>query len=318
MFNETVANLTCPVEGNADLYGLGIRIGIYIQMLTVQLSGVLSDMYPSVEDHIGQGTIVFVMSAAIVLVRLLNATVSGQHDANNNNLLDRPLQPVEVFPVLTLLLLQMQVCRVSPAKSKTVMLIWMAELVGLTVLFGWFWWHGMDLLPRSCPDDKAFFFAKVSIWNWFRTFNKVGSVLAAVGTGITIVMYGGVVIVSVCRSVFLFFFARRQQQQGNGPSSSSSPSEKTDDDNSNGQRDAWNPQTASLDVFVNVSAIVYVEVSLRWNDIQGVHSLNSPGQFMPFVIALGQLLSVFFTASKAVMQKAADEDDNAFDREDGA
>ena len=97
------------------------------------------------------------------------------------------------------------------------------------------------------------------------------------------------------------FIARREE---NGPS------EKDDK-----EEEEWSPRRATLDIFVNVSAIVYVEVSLKWNDIQGVHSLNSPGQFMPFVIALGQLFSVFFTASKAIMQTAADE--HAFDPEDG-
>lgn len=185
MFNETAAaelGLTCPVAGNSDLYGLGIRIGIYIQMLTVQLSGLLT-AYFQVEDHIGQGTIVFVLSTSIVLVRLLNATIQGiEHQT--------PIEPVEVFPVLTLLLIQVGVCRVSP-RNKTTMLIWMVELVGLTALFAWFWWHGMDLLPRSCPDDKAFFFAQVSIWNWFRSLNKAGSVFAALGAAVAVFVYCG-------------------------------------------------------------------------------------------------------------------------------
>lgn len=284
--SNAIANLTCPVQGNADLYGLGIRIGIYIQMLTVQLSGVLSATYP-LEDHIGQGTIIIVMSTAIVLVRMLNATI-GQH-AN----LDNPLQPVEVFPMLTLLLLQMGVCRAT-FRNKPIMLIWLAELLGLTVLFVWFWWHGMDLLPRSCPDDKAFFFAKVSIWNWFRTFNKVTSVFLAVGTGISFPILCALILMDFTKRFHNFWRGR-----------------KTKDDDT---RDEVSPQKTTLDIFVNISAIVYVEVSLRWNDIQGVHSLNSPGQFMPFVVALGQLFGVFFMSAKAMMLSAADE--HAFDRED--
>ena len=182
--NETAAvgALTCPVTGNPDLYGLGIRIGIYIQMLTVQLSGLLS-CYFQTEDHICQGTVVFVLSTSIVLVRLLNATI--QRDTQTPW-----IEPVEVFPVLSLLLIQVGVCRVSP-QNQTTMLIWMVELVGLTVLFAWFWWHGMDLLPRSCPDDKAFFFAEVSIWNWFRSFNKAGSVFTAIGTAMAVFSYCG-------------------------------------------------------------------------------------------------------------------------------
>lgn len=71
------------------------------------------------------------------------------------------------------------------------MAIWMAELVGLAALYNYFWWRGMDLLPRSCPDDKAFFFTKVSIWGWFRSLNKASAVLAALGAGLALVLYCG-------------------------------------------------------------------------------------------------------------------------------
>jgi hypothetical protein len=50
----------------------------------------------------------------------------------------------------------------------------------------------------------------------------------------------------------------------------------------------------ALDFLVNIGAIVYVEMALKWNSISGVHSLAAPGQFMPFFIALAQLLSVFY------------------------
>ncbi|KND93036.1 hypothetical protein TOPH_02089 [Tolypocladium ophioglossoides CBS 100239] len=286
MLNETAAaelGLSCPVVGNPDLYGLGIRIGIYIQMLTVQLSGLLSASF-QVEDHIGQGTIVFVLSTSIVLVRLLHSTIQGlEHQA--------PIEPVEVFPVLTLLLIQVGVCRVS-SRNKTTMLMWIVELVGLSVLFAWFWWHGMDLLPRSCPDDKAFFFTQVSIWNWFRSLNKAGSVFAAIGTAVAVFVYCGSFIYYCAVAVVGCIQKRRDI------------SEAADDD----EDDERSLSAGTVDLVVNVGAIVYVEVSLKWNNIAGVHSLNSPGQFMPFFVALGQLLSVFYSATKYLLLLHANED----------
>ena len=58
-----------------------------------------------------------------------------------------------------------------------------------------------------------------------------------------------------------------------------------------------------------------MEVSLKWNNITDVHGLNSPGQFMPFFIALGQFLSVFYSATKYFLQAYAGE--SAVGEEDG-
>jgi hypothetical protein len=179
--NSTITG--CPVEGNSDLYGLGIRVGIYIQMVTVQLSGLASAIFKT-EDSLGQATIIFVLATGIVLIRLLKEA-TGTVPVDGTTI----IQPVEVFPILTLLLAQVGVCRVPYWKGQTTALIYTFEVGGLITLFAWFWWHGMDTLPRTCNDDKAFFFAKVSIWNWFRTLNKVGSVFAAIGGVVTVLFY---------------------------------------------------------------------------------------------------------------------------------
>ncbi|KAH6607687.1 hypothetical protein Trco_004000 [Trichoderma cornu-damae] len=272
--NSTMPMPDCPVGGNPDLYGLGIRLGIYIQMLTVQLSGLASAILRT-EDFLGQGTIIFVLATGIVLVRLINA--AGQ------------IEPVEVFPILTLLLAQVGVCRVPYWKGQTTALIYTFEVGALIALFAWFWWHGMDTLQRSCPDDKAFFFAKVSIWNWFRTLNKVGSVFAIIGGVFSVLFYlAAVVLFTFVRAANVV--RRFRGEQGGEPKESDNPM-------------GYGP----FDFLVNVGAIVYVELALKWNNISGVHSLVAPGQFMPFFIALAQLLSVFYGVAKAALSLAADD-----------
>ncbi|PFH62988.1 hypothetical protein XA68_10400 [Ophiocordyceps unilateralis] len=288
----------CPVQGNADLYGLGIRIGLYIQMITVQLSGILSASF-SVDDHIGQGTIVFVLSTVIILVRLINASIGNETSTGGDD--DPALEAVEIFPVLTLLLVQTGVCRVT-SRNRLTMLVWVAELVGLAALYNYFWWRGMDLLPRSCQDDKAFFFARVSIWGWYRSLNKAFGVLAAIGVALTLVTYCGSVIYEVVFCVVRFVLRRT-----NDGSSSSSSSSGTNS-NTAGVKEKPGLTLGSVDLLANVGAIVYVEVSLRWNSITGVHSLDSPGQFMPLVIALGQFLSVFYSAAKEMLRRRANDD----------
>ncbi|RFU76000.1 hypothetical protein TARUN_6244 [Trichoderma arundinaceum] len=280
------STLTCPVTGDPDLYGLGIRIGIYIQMLTVQISGLASAILRT-EDFIGQGTIIFVLATGIVLIRQLQAADD--------------ITPVEVFPILTLLLAQVGVCRVPYWKGQTTAFIYVFEVGGLIALFAWFWWHGMDTLPRTCTDDKAFFFAKVSIWNWFRTLNKVGSVFAIIGGLFSVVFY--LVAIVLFTFVRAANFVRKFRGEVDGES-----------------REGDNPMgVGPLDFLVNVGAIVYVEMALKWNSISDVHSLVAPGQFMPFFIAIAQLLSVFYGIAKAGLSLAADDvslSDSDFDEED--
>jgi hypothetical protein len=52
------STFTCPVQGNPDLYGLGIRIALYIQILTALVSGFASDLL-KVDDDIGHAVVIF-------------------------------------------------------------------------------------------------------------------------------------------------------------------------------------------------------------------------------------------------------------------
>jgi hypothetical protein len=173
--NTTFAELvgTCPVQGNGDLYGLGIRIGLYLQIFTAQISGMTSQLL-EVDDNIGHAVVIFVLAAGTVLFRLI---------------LRREIEAVEVFPILSLLIVQLVACRVPFWKKPTTIFLYLGESVGLLALSTWFWFRGMDTLPRSCVDDYAFFVVKVSIWNWFRKLNKAFTIISVVGGAPVIIFY---------------------------------------------------------------------------------------------------------------------------------
>lgn len=164
----------CPIEGNADLYGLGIRLGIYFQMLTVQSSGLFS-YFLRAEDNIAETAVVFVMSVGTVLVRLI---------------VIRRIEAIEVAFMLTLLTALVNSYRQANQLKGLVQMLYGIEMLALIGIYIWFWWVGMDHLGRSCPDDSAFFFAKVSLWGWFRTFNKVLSVFAGIAGAMSAAVYG--------------------------------------------------------------------------------------------------------------------------------
>jgi hypothetical protein len=164
---------SCPVQGSPDLYGLGIRIGLYLQIVTAQVSG-LTSQYLEVDDNIGHAVVVFILATGIVLFR---------------QILRREIEAVEVFPILSLLIIQLAACRVPFWKKPMTIFIYMGETVCLLALTTWFWFHGMDMLPKSCPDDYAFFFAKVSIWHWFRKFSQAATVMSAIGGFVGVLIY---------------------------------------------------------------------------------------------------------------------------------
>lgn len=174
--NATVADLAqaaCPVQGQPDLYGLGIRVALYIQIFTVQISG-YSSMLLGVDDNISNAVVVFILAVGTVLLRQI---LRGQIEA------------VEVFPILSLLIVQLVSCRVPYWRRPTTILLYLGEGVGLLALSAWFWFRGMETLPKSCGDDYAFFFAKVSIWHWYRKLNMAFSVMTIIGGVLGAVVY---------------------------------------------------------------------------------------------------------------------------------
>lgn len=167
------STFTCPVQGHPDLYGLGIRIALYLQIFTAQISGLASSVL-SVDRKLGPMVLVFVISTSAVLLRLI---------------LHRKIEAVEIFPILSLLIFQMGACRVPFWQEPWTIIIYLCVFGCLFALTNWFWFRGMDILPRSCADDHAFFFATVSMWHWFRKFSQAASVIITIGGALGIFVY---------------------------------------------------------------------------------------------------------------------------------
>lgn len=154
----------CAIKGNADLYGLGIRLSIYIQYLTILVAAVSGRrLYSKIR------TAVLIYAVAILIVVFRNS-ISGDINA------------LEV-PIIQLLVL-VQLSAVLPTVwviSPVGWLIYLA-LAANSAYFVWYWFRGLDNLKRSaCADEYAWFFAKVSLYHWYRTFNKVFACFGIIG-----------------------------------------------------------------------------------------------------------------------------------------
>ncbi|KAE9988205.1 hypothetical protein EG328_000161 [Venturia inaequalis] len=133
----------CAIKGNADLYGLGIRLSIYVQYLTILVAAVSGRrLYSKIR------TAVLIYAVAILIVVFRNS-ISGKINA------------LEV-PIIQLLVL-VQLSAVLPTVwviSPVGWLIYLA-LAANSAYFVWYWFRGLDKLMKSeCADEYAWFFAK--------------------------------------------------------------------------------------------------------------------------------------------------------------
>jgi hypothetical protein len=93
-------------------------------------------------------------------------------------------------------------------------------------------------------------------------------------------------------------------------------SHEREDNSSHGREDDvdYSMPTRKIEPMISVGIIVYVEMAIKWNHISGVNSLSTPGQFMPFFIALAQLFATLYRLEKQATIKETTEDDG---NEDG-
>jgi hypothetical protein len=163
----------CGFAGNSDLYGLGVRVGLYLQMAAYLCAqwrlAPARDSNVKVISQLRNSVIVFFLSTLILLVR---------------EAAQRTIHSVEVEVLLWLtahylvMIIQDKAWREKNPKSARLMF---TLSTGSVYFYVWFYFRGMDMLPQSgCKDDYAFFFARVSLYHWYRTVMKVYFVLAAV------------------------------------------------------------------------------------------------------------------------------------------
>jgi hypothetical protein len=69
--------------------------------------------------------------------------------------------------------------------------------------------------------------------------------------------------------------------------------------------------TGLFEIAFELGIIVYVEMALKWNNILGVHTLRTPGQFMPFFIALAQFITTSYQVGKYALIQSIETDEGA-------
>ncbi|KAL7626542.1 hypothetical protein AAE478_003314 [Parahypoxylon ruwenzoriense] len=281
----------CPIQGNPDLYGLGVRLGLYIQLLALTLAR------PSVKlafKAINTSTIAFILASFIVLAR---ESASRSLFAPEAYLLFFLLVPQLIVNIMGSNLLS----GVIGARGVSSTLLWGA----FCYYFSWFWWIGLDVLPMSgCEDEFGFFFTRVSLRGWFRTFNKVIWTISNIA-------FGMLILIIPFQILFWIYGYRMLRRTAREEHNSSAPAPNSavlqDRNTSEGDSRVSRPTEGQYPVEQNVFSHIYLqawtlipfavfvsgaEMTIRFNNIQGVNTVNSASQLIPLVLALGLLVHV--------------------------
>ncbi|XXG96430.1 hypothetical protein Hte_002713 [Hypoxylon texense] len=308
---------SCPIEGNSDLYGLGVRLGLYLQFIALILAR------PSAKrafDNINTATIAFILANFVVLIQ---QTVRRELYAPEAYLLFYLLVPQLVVNVFGTNL------RSIDYRGVIAIMLWGA----FAFYYSWFWWVGLDTMKRStCEDEFGFFFTRVSLRGWFRTFNKVIWTIANIAFGVMILVIFTQALCGFCTGRYAR--EKAQNRQRDLEQRRIFLREAALEDSANNPPvaipAAFNDQVNEasgifqhifLQFWSLIPFAVFVsgaEVTLQYNNIVGVNTVDSASQLIPLVLALGLLVDVISKTLRKLghgFRHAFDE--NAEGRADG-
>lgn len=183
-----------PISGNQDMYNLGIRIGIYLQLL----STAFVDCFGQPDDAaaLGPTNLWFLIALFVALVSATWANAAGG------------LQVVQQYIIIALgngisLTLLNGTLRLYPEELAEGSLAALSRFViwGLWKVYtADFWWRTVGTMPPSPDGCPAFgrFFEAVELTGWFRTLHKVFNLVEWLAWGIRVSPYPfGVILLTV-------------------------------------------------------------------------------------------------------------------------
>ncbi|KAL7626541.1 hypothetical protein AAE478_003313 [Parahypoxylon ruwenzoriense] len=169
---------SCEMDGNADFYGVGIRLGLYAQSLTTLLVTLF------VQEEEGLNRVLSLLLQLAIFAGTLLLTNTGEIHA---------FEVVIVFWLLVGALSSLAGDQLSGVGSfsGTCRLIF---YVALSAYSCWFWFAGLDTMQET-PCAQVVFFGGSTIDGWFRTFGKAAAIVSlAIASGMlvwTTAVYSG-------------------------------------------------------------------------------------------------------------------------------
>ncbi|RFU79669.1 hypothetical protein TARUN_2536 [Trichoderma arundinaceum] len=297
--------ISCGHQGRPDMYGLGIRLGIYMQW-------------------VGEMLVQFLDEADVSDIRLLGLLLSGAIAlALLVKIVDQDAQPADIYIMLQLaagpfiFLMPIYIWRIlTCCNPNWDPLKWTSEistpvygvattilLVVISALGLWFFTSYMSTQGRRC-EHYGFFFAKTRLDN-------------AAYMVVNIVIY--VIIIVVCVAIALSWTGvwdgqfrthkhRRQRHHRR------SQREQDDQEHIARRKRARQEQKDLLRTMRGISnLIVYglhitaIELTIRWNQLDGIDGVDTSAQTIPLLVSIGILLRLVVSHYATKANGSADE-----------
>lgn len=148
----------CPTYiGNSDAYGLGIRLGIYLQWATSVINKWVFADRDHLRDVLNENAI-FLLSIFIATI-ILAATGDPKPHAADIIILEH----IFFGSIYTVFFDGHIIDNLERISSFWGILFKWAMPVGMAALSVWFWTHGLDELEQTCGGTKGFLFAPVDV-----------------------------------------------------------------------------------------------------------------------------------------------------------
>ena len=170
--------MDCGFQGNNDVFGLGIRLGYYAQLLAVTFSN-----YFAVSEAKALRVVNLVFLLALIVAGFTYCAKASQTYAIEAYLL---LQIGIVTGLVGITDRSRYVTKYRAVSQER--LAFRICVMAFGTLFNIiFWWKGLNtMLPTPCNGSAeksktyAFFLSRVLLYGWFHTFMKTFSILAAI------------------------------------------------------------------------------------------------------------------------------------------
>ncbi|KAK4244751.1 hypothetical protein C7999DRAFT_17022 [Corynascus novoguineensis] len=282
------ANDQCGFDGNGDLYGLGVRLGIYLQWSTSVLADNLHE--PAIETtREANMTFQLAMLAGLILI-----TVRSDMETKT---IEGYIALLFCFASAWIASLQgysAAKARYTGAEDRSGGLSIAGDVRGqgglllstATCAYGlWFLFVGLDKLPRTACPETIFFFAPVKAFGWYRSLAKAVFIASLIGSAVLIPAHTILLLRNMGESV---------ARWGNPGNPSPRPTEIVRTIHLHIPR--FIGSLVAIAVF-----IIAVELTLVWNHIRGVHTCDSFSQLFPLMVGATNFTRLCYQLFKSLL-----------------
>lgn len=284
----------CGFVGDSDTYGLGVRLGAYLQWLTSifasQFSAQEADTMRGVNTCFTVAMLVALIwrtcaershtypsEAYVLILFCIGGMCSNVLFSRNTSKSESPLAHLTTSPSPLL-----SFC-LNFITSSVGGVIRVALSLAISIYTVWFSFIGLDEnkveLPRC--SSRVFFFATVNIYGWLRDVLKV---LSIGGT----ILFGTLFFLSLINLGWNSHLWLKNWMEADSSS--------TEEDVLDQQVTNMTLSYRSIGIALGIFAVfcLAIELTLLWSHVYDVYSCSSTGQLFPLVIGISGLLRLGF------------------------